>query len=88
MNFPCRDRFGYAWGSYVVIKHLCVTIELDKAKGKCVATKLARIGRISVATESYVAHNKARCAQDKRERRRTTRTTGGLPCTTEALCHP
>ena len=32
MVFPCRDRVGCTWGSYVTTKHFCVAIELAKVE--------------------------------------------------------
>ena len=67
MAFPCHDRFGCAWGSYVATKHFYVAIELAKAREKCVAIEPVYVATELATTESYVAHDRAgrkqvRCA--------------------------
>ena len=57
MVFPCCDRFGCAWGSYVATKHFCVGKEFIKARGKCVATKLVAIERLIGAQNTRQRHN-------------------------------
>ena len=60
MIFPCCNRAGCTWGSYVTTKHFYVAIGLTKARGKCVATKpvyvitkLASVGKLSIVTEYF-----------------------------------